>query len=66
MDGFVVAAVLFGALLHAGWNTLVKGAGDQQADLAHGSPHHEVCHPAAMSGRRPRAHALTGIKPARV
>ncbi len=34
MDGFVVAAVLFGALLHAGWNTLVKGAGDQQADLA--------------------------------
>ncbi len=30
----VVLAVLFGALLHAGWNTLVKSSGDKQLDLA--------------------------------
>jgi phosphonate utilization associated putative membrane protein len=30
----VVAAVLFGALLHAGWNALVKSAGDKQLDAA--------------------------------
>lgn len=34
MDGFVVAAVLFGALLHAGWNTLVKSSGDKELDIA--------------------------------
>lgn len=34
MDGTVIAIVLFGALLHAGWNTLVKSSGDKQADLA--------------------------------
>lgn len=33
MDTFVVLAVLFGALLHAGWNTLVKSSGDMQIDL---------------------------------
>ncbi len=27
-------AVLFGALLHAGWNTLVKSSGDQELDIA--------------------------------
>ncbi|MBL8329130.1 MAG: EamA family transporter [Rubrivivax sp.] len=34
MDSWVVACVLFGALLHASWNALVKSSGDQQADLA--------------------------------
>jgi phosphonate utilization associated putative membrane protein len=34
MDSLVVAAVLLGALLHAGWNTLVKSSGDKQLDLA--------------------------------
>lgn len=34
MDGLVVVAVLIGALLHAGWNTLVKSSGDMQLDLA--------------------------------
>ena len=34
MDTFIVFAVLFGALLHAGWNTLVKSSGDMQIDLA--------------------------------
>ncbi|MBT3658664.1 MAG: EamA family transporter [Rhodospirillaceae bacterium] len=28
MDGFLIAAVLFAALLHAGWNALVKIGGD--------------------------------------
>jgi phosphonate utilization associated putative membrane protein len=30
----VVLAVLFGALLHAAWNALVKSSGDKQLDLA--------------------------------
>jgi len=30
----VVAAVLFGALLHAGWNALVKSSGDKPLDTA--------------------------------
>ena len=30
----VVAAVLFGALLHAGWNALVKSGGDKPLDTA--------------------------------
>ncbi|MCU0928563.1 MAG: EamA family transporter [Burkholderiaceae bacterium] len=30
----VVAAVLFGALLHAGWNALVKSSGDKALDTA--------------------------------
>jgi phosphonate utilization associated putative membrane protein len=34
MSTTVVLAVLFGALLHAGWNTLVKSSGDKQLDLA--------------------------------
>lgn len=34
METFVVVAVLFGALLHAGWNTLVKSSGDKELDLA--------------------------------
>jgi phosphonate utilization associated putative membrane protein len=34
MEAGVVIAVLFGALLHAGWNTLVKSSGDMQVDLA--------------------------------
>jgi phosphonate utilization associated putative membrane protein len=34
MDSVVVVAVLFGALLHAGWNTLVKSSGDKELDLA--------------------------------
>ena len=34
MDGLVVAAVLCGALLHAGWNTLVKSSGDKELDIA--------------------------------
>ena len=34
MDGTVVLAVLFGALLHAGWNTLVKSSGDKELDIA--------------------------------
>ncbi len=34
MEGLVVMALLFGALLHAGWNTLVKSSGDMQVDLA--------------------------------
>jgi phosphonate utilization associated putative membrane protein len=34
MEGLVVAAILLGALLHAGWNTLVKSSGDMQVDLA--------------------------------
>ena len=34
IDSVVVAAVLFGALLHAGWNTLVKSSGDKELDIA--------------------------------
>jgi phosphonate utilization associated putative membrane protein len=34
MSTTVVLAVLFGALLHAGWNTLVKSSGDKQLDIA--------------------------------
>jgi phosphonate utilization associated putative membrane protein len=34
MDSFVVMAVLCGALLHAGWNTLVKSSGDKELDIA--------------------------------
>ncbi len=30
----IVAAVLLGALLHAGWNTLIKGGGDKALDTA--------------------------------
>jgi hypothetical protein len=30
----VVAAVLFGALLHAGWNALVKSSQDKALDTA--------------------------------
>ncbi|NRF69045.1 EamA family transporter [Aquincola sp. S2] len=30
----IVAAVLFGALLHAGWNALVKSSGDKELDTA--------------------------------
>ena len=34
METLVVVAVLFGALLHAGWNTLVKAGGDKELDVA--------------------------------
>ena len=34
MRNGVVLAVLFGALLHAAWNALVKSSGDKQLDLA--------------------------------
>jgi len=34
MSTGVVLAVLFGALLHAGWNALVKSSGDKQLDIA--------------------------------
>ncbi|MEN9417224.1 MAG: hypothetical protein RI988_844 [Pseudomonadota bacterium] len=34
MDTVVVLAVLCGALLHAGWNTLVKSSGDKELDVA--------------------------------
>ena len=34
MSTSVVLAVLFGALLHATWNALVKSSGDKQLDLA--------------------------------
>lgn len=34
METSVVLAVLVGALLHAGWNTLVKSSGDKELDLA--------------------------------
>jgi phosphonate utilization associated putative membrane protein len=34
MSGAVFAAVLFGALLHAGWNALVKSSGDKELDTA--------------------------------
>lgn len=34
MDTGLVIAVLFGALLHAGWNTLVKSSGDKAVDTA--------------------------------
>ena len=30
----VVLAVLFGAMLHASWNALVKSSGDKQLDIA--------------------------------
>ncbi len=30
----VVATVLFGAVLHAGWNTLIKSSGDKEVDTA--------------------------------
>ena len=30
----IVAAVLFGALLHAGWNALVKSSADKALDTA--------------------------------
>lgn len=30
----VVAAVLFGALLHASWNALVKSSSDKDLDMA--------------------------------
>jgi phosphonate utilization associated putative membrane protein len=34
METSVVCAVLFGALLHAGWNALVKSSGDKELDIA--------------------------------
>ena len=34
METGVVIAVLLGAVLHAGWNTLVKSSGDKQVDIA--------------------------------
>lgn len=34
METLVVLAVLCGALLHAGWNTLVKSSGDKELDIA--------------------------------
>jgi phosphonate utilization associated putative membrane protein len=34
VDSLVAAAVLFGALLHASWNALVKSSGDKQLDIA--------------------------------
>ncbi|HXF16753.1 MAG TPA: DMT family transporter [Burkholderiales bacterium] len=34
MSGFVITAVLFGALLHAAWNVLVKSGGDKWLDVA--------------------------------
>ena len=34
MSTSVVLAVLFGALLHASWNALVKSSGDKQLDIA--------------------------------
>ncbi|MBK7061129.1 MAG: EamA family transporter [Rubrivivax sp.] len=34
MDTLVVVLVLFGALLHAAWNALVKSSGDKELDLA--------------------------------
>ena len=34
MDSLVVTAVLLGAMLHAGWNALVKSSGDKEADIA--------------------------------
>jgi phosphonate utilization associated putative membrane protein len=34
METGVVVAVLFGALLHAGWNALVKSSGDKELDIA--------------------------------
>ena len=34
METFVVVAVLVGALLHAGWNVLVKAGGDKELDVA--------------------------------
>lgn len=34
LDGAVLAAVLFGALLHAAWNALIKGGRDKSLDTA--------------------------------
>jgi len=34
LDGAVLAAVLFGALLHASWNALIKGGTDKSLDTA--------------------------------
>jgi drug/metabolite transporter (DMT)-like permease len=34
VSGFVITAVLFGALLHAAWNVLVKSGGDKLLDVA--------------------------------
>jgi phosphonate utilization associated putative membrane protein len=34
LETVVVLAVLCGALLHAGWNTLVKSSGDKELDIA--------------------------------
>jgi drug/metabolite transporter (DMT)-like permease len=34
VDTYVVIVVLVGALLHAGWNTLVKAGGDKELDVA--------------------------------
>lgn len=34
MDTYVVIVVLVGALLHAGWNTLIKAGGDKELDVA--------------------------------
>ena len=34
METFVVVVVLVGALLHAGWNTLIKAGGDKELDVA--------------------------------
>jgi len=34
VDTFVVVVVLVGALLHAGWNTLIKAGGDKELDVA--------------------------------
>jgi len=34
VETFVVVVVLVGALLHAGWNTLIKAGGDKELDVA--------------------------------
>jgi drug/metabolite transporter (DMT)-like permease len=34
LSGFVITAVLFGAVLHAAWNVLVKSGGDKLLDVA--------------------------------
>lgn len=34
LTGPIVRAVLFGAMLHAGWNALIKSGADKQLDTA--------------------------------
>ena len=34
MSGTVLALVLFGALLHAGWNSLIKAGADKAVEMA--------------------------------